>query len=95
MVDFPGQPSISCGSLDQLADQSVLDEAQCGIIQGFVKEACSCKHPDDTKAPTSVPLEETSTQRPIGIASHAASQRSYAVVALAAVALLFCGVIAD
>lgn len=50
-IDFPNQPSISCGNLEALADQGTVDEAQCGIVQGFVKEVCGCIHPDETDPP--------------------------------------------
>lgn len=54
-INLPGQSSMSCGELQELATKGQIDASQCGIIQGFVGQQCGCKHSDDVTPTTGTP----------------------------------------
>lgn len=70
MLDFLNQPSISCGDLESLARNGSVNARECGIVQVFVKEACGCRHSEDTDAPTIVPQVQVPTRGPSDSASY-------------------------
>jgi hypothetical protein len=95
MIDFPSQPSVSCGGFQALAVQGRIDEAQCGIVQGFVADTCGCMHPDDippTSSPVagSVPTADiTPTASTAGIAAPTPSGVTVMLSAIATMVLGF------
>lgn len=73
MINFPSQPSISCGNLESLAGKGAVKETECGIVKGFATDVCGCQHPDATHVPTDSPQGRAPTLDPVGAEASDAS----------------------
>lgn len=47
---------MTCSNLQDVANEGLIEESQCGIVQGFTDGVCGCMHPDDTMTPTASPV---------------------------------------
>eukprot|EP00548_Thalassiothrix_antarctica_P014881 CAMPEP_0194169052 /NCGR_PEP_ID=MMETSP0154-20130528/3763_1 /TAXON_ID=1049557 /ORGANISM="Thalassiothrix antarctica, Strain L6-D1" /LENGTH=640 /DNA_ID=CAMNT_0038880287 /DNA_START=86 /DNA_END=2008 /DNA_ORIENTATION=- len=60
---FPGQPAITCGTLEEVGEGGLIPSTQCAFLPDLINELCDCQ-PSNGGGSITIPVPPLQTQEP-------------------------------